>query len=158
MSNPTAPPKDEPITTLSAHKLHQNRKPGERHLSAFTVTYLCAGQRFEILVTDDPPPGYDRDGAVETGWARTTEDVCFHGIHGTRNEDRHREFLDEIAEIIKEIVRPVVLRMVREGPGVETGTGSVKLQLVTEKGVQVVTPGHYLSTNTGTASTGTDEG
>ncbi|KAK0611709.1 hypothetical protein B0T14DRAFT_500752 [Immersiella caudata] len=139
-------PADQLITTLDAHKVEQDRTPGKWQHSAFTVTYLCAGRRFEILVTDNPPPECDRDGALEAGWARTTDDVCFHNSHGTRNEDRHREFLAEIAETIKDIVRPSILQMV-QSPGSET----VKLQLVTQKGAQLVIPGHHLGAGTSTS-------
>jgi hypothetical protein len=45
------------VLTLGINSMIDHEYP------AFTSSYACGGKTFEILVTDDPPPGYDRDAA-----------------------------------------------------------------------------------------------
>ncbi|KAK5655181.1 hypothetical protein OQA88_6080 [Cercophora sp. LCS_1] len=146
------------IVTLPPKKVNQERIPGQWHHAAFTATYLYATKRFEILVTDNPPPDCDREG-LETGWARTTEDVCFHNRDAHHPTARHEAFLNEIAGKIKAIATPAFIELVDKQPGFHdpTPTGdelpetvegylfpeTVKLQLVTRNGVMQVVQGHY---------------
>ncbi|KAK3331542.1 hypothetical protein B0H66DRAFT_599016 [Apodospora peruviana] len=55
---------DREVLTLGLNDLCDSDR------EAFTSSYVCRDKTFEILITDDLPPGYDHDSttATEIGW------------------------------------------------------------------------------------------
>ena len=80
------------------------------HQTAFISSYVCGGRTFEILVTDDPPPGYDRD-STEVGWTDQLFEISLHDNTDPDKIQAHDCFLIDLCEDIKEIVRPKLLEL-----------------------------------------------
>lgn len=132
---------------------------GQRRHAAFTAVYLCAEKGFEILVTDDPPPGCDgRETALEIAMVDEVEKATEHDGTDPEATERQLEVGEKISAKILEIAAPTILKLASPVPGAPLPTHPmlgvrtiqdilfpvyIKLQLVTRNGRLELIPGHH---------------
>lgn len=124
--------------------------------AAFISSYFYNGKEFRILATDDPPPGYDKEQAIEVGYVEHLEDLSFHD--GTDNEklDTQIEYKQQLGHEIKGIALPTFQKLAPTAPATLGPTAFtdlqtvqqhlypdfIKLQLVTLNGYLQIIEGH----------------
>ena len=67
-----------------------------KHL-AFVSSCVYNGKRFQILVTDDPPPGCDREQAIELGYLKHLNNLGQHDGTDPEKLDLQFEYQEQVA-------------------------------------------------------------
>ena len=141
---------DAQVLTLGVNDLTDHEDP------AFTCSYVCGGKTFQVLVTDNPPPGYDRD-AAEVGWIDQLIELSMHDGADRDKLEAQRFFSQGLAADIRAIVLPTLLELAPPRAGSPPPRNPfagphtvredlypdvVKLQLVSRGGNFELIPGH----------------
>ncbi|KAI1138885.1 hypothetical protein F5Y05DRAFT_354233 [Hypoxylon sp. FL0543] len=128
-----------------------------KHL-AFILYYIYNGKEFGILVADDPPPGYDKEPAIEKGYLRQLDDLSAHDSTNRELLDRQAKCVEQLSHEIGKIALPTFQKLAPspsvqplvEPQNEETHTVQeylypedvVKLQLATLDGHLTIIEGH----------------
>ncbi|KAM7182833.1 hypothetical protein V8F33_013982 [Rhypophila sp. PSN 637] len=97
----------------------------DSYLLAFTSSYICGGKTFEILVTENPPPGYDRD-STEVRWTEQLNDLSMHDGTDIDKSNAQDYFMQKLAYNIRDIALPKMLELAPPAPGSPPPTDPLK--------------------------------